>query len=509
VIETRRAGNGQARTKRHGAGEPATNRAASGEADGNALYRRLPQLGDLLESAAGRAWAESYPRDLVAGCARAAMDTIRAEIAAGRHTEASLDQRLEGWEAAVEAELAAALRPSLRRVINATGVILHTNLGRAPLGKAALARMAEVAGGYCNLELDLATGDRGWRDAHVEGLLCRVLAERMGRHAAEFAASHRVCLANNCAAAMLLALNSLAEGGEVVVSRGELVEIGGGFRIPDILRRSGAHLREVGTTNKTRVGDYAEAIGPATKLILRVHQSNFRMEGFTERPALGELVALGRSRGVAVFEDQGTGCVADLASFGMKGEGSLPESLRAEPDLVAASGDKLLGGPQCGVLMGRANVMEPIRRNPLLRALRVDKLTYAAMEGTLLAYLTGREMEIPAQRMMAMDAEAIRRRCERLADVLAGRALEAEVVPVRSMVGGGTTPGASLASFAVALSRRGSGAAELAASLRASDTPVIGRVSEERVLLDLRTVEEEMDGVLGRMLAGICAAERG
>jgi L-seryl-tRNA(Ser) seleniumtransferase len=475
----------------------------------NGLFRRLPQLGEVLESAAGRAWTGAYPRELVARCARAVLARMRAEIAAGRHTEASLDQCLCGLERDIGVELAGALRPSLRAVINGTGVILHTNLGRAPLSQRALARVLEVGGGYCNLEFELGGGERGLRDSHVERLFLWAVVGRMGGEVDSFGAERGVLLANNCAAATFLALNSLANAGEVLVSRGELVEIGGGFRIPDILRRSGAVLREVGTTNRTRVGDYAEALGPETRMILRVHQSNFRMEGFTERPGLGELVELGRSRGVPVFEDQGTGCLVDLGALGMAGEGSLVESLRAGPDLVAASGDKLLGGPQCGVLIGRREVIARLRANPLLRALRVDKLTYAALEGTLLDYVAEREGEIPAVRMMGMGSEAIRDRCERLAGELAGSGLEAEVVGVRSVVGGGTTPGATLASFAVGLWRREMGATELAGRLRGLDPPVVGRVSGERVLLDLRTVPEAMDRELGRMLAEMARSAKG
>jgi L-seryl-tRNA(Ser) seleniumtransferase len=387
-------------------------------------------------------------------------------------------------------------------VINATGVILHTNLGRAPLSEAALRAIVEVASGYSNLEFDLETGSRGRRDRHAEPILLRALSSILGRPEQQLGASWGVAVVNNCAAATFLALNSLAEGGEVLVSRGELVEIGGGFRVPEILRKAGVTLREVGTTNRTRVADYAEAINGNTRMILRVHQSNFKMEGFTEKPQLSELVKLGRRANLIVFEDQGTGLLVSLEGVGVHEESSLLESFGHGPDLIAASGDKLLGGPQCGILVGRRELLERIRANPLFRALRVDKLTYAALQATLLSYALHQEESIPAIRMLRVPAGTLHRRCAAVCIQLsglvglAGALCEVSVVPVKSVIGGGTTPGAVLDSFALALRCSGKSSSELLAELRKQTPPVIGRVHEDSVLLDLRTVPPEQDSVL-------------
>ena len=461
------------------------------------LYQRLPQLGELLESHPFESLLQSHPRDLVLDAARTAVLRLRLQIAAGEHTAATLDRQLEALTALVAHALKAGLRPSLRAVINATGVILHTNLGRAPLSQAALDHVVEIGKGYCNLELDLESGERSRRDDHVEGLLLRLLApQKISAEAAEQAA----VVVNNCAAATFLALNSIAGGGEVIVSRGELVEIGGGFRIPDILRKSGAILREIGTTNRTHIGDYEAAITPDTQLILRVHQSNFKIEGFTARPTLRELVALGQKHSLAVFEDQGTGCMVAPEDYGMAGEASLRETFQSGVALVAASGDKLLGGPQCGILAGRADLIEKIRANPLLRAFRVDKMTYAALEATLLEYLAGHADAIPTLHMLRIRPEQIRQRCEAVALALNSSLLTAKVVAAHSLVGGGTTPGAKLASFAVALQHSSLNAAGFAAVLRRLDPPILARTSEDRVLLDLRTVPVEMDATLVSLL---------
>lgn len=461
------------------------------------LCRRLPQLGQFLASEAGSELLREWPRELVVEAGRTALGRIRERVRMGAHTEESLRTEVDRLAASVAHELRTMTRPSLRRVINATGVILQTNLGRAPLSEAAIRRIEETARGYCNLEFDLETGGRGRRDSLVEELILRVLALRGG---AEAVRERAATVVNNCAAATVLALNSLAEGGEVVVSRGELVEIGGGFRIPEILRKSGAILREVGTTNRTRIADYAAAMGPQTRLILRVHRSNFRMEGFVEQPSLQELIAVGAEAGVPVFEDQGTGCVVPLEDFGMRGEASWARDAACRPALISASGDKLMGGPQCGILVGERGSIEKIRANPLARAFRADKLTYAALEATLLAYLMGAESTIPAIAMMRRSADELRRRCDALVERLRGAGLEAEVIATRSVVGGGTTPGASVPSFGVALRRPGMSEDALEAALRGLDPPVIGRITEGRVVLDLRTVADEDDGLLAEML---------
>jgi L-seryl-tRNA(Ser) seleniumtransferase len=450
----------------------------------------LPSLNDLLLSPHFSAIVEVESHSTVVRAMRAVLLCVRQEIADGKHTLSSLNHRLAGLHLAVAGDIKQNQRYSLRRVINATGVILHTNLGRAPLSVSALEHMVEIAAGYCNLELDLETGERSRRDVHAEKLLLQLLGSADSTSAA--------VVVNNCAAATFLALNSLAEGAEVIVSRGELVEIGGGFRIPEILAKSGARLREVGTTNRTRLADYENAISADTGLILRVHQSNFSIEGFTERPMLQDLVALGKRKNIPVFNDQGTGLVSSLEDLGVSAEPTLLDSFHLGVDLVAASGDKLLGGPQCGLLAGRVDLIDRIRRNPLLRAFRVDKLTYAALEATLMDHLS--EKPIPIISMLHASALEILRRCEWVAAQVCSRDLFAEAVPVLSLIGGGTAPAARLQSSAVSLRHATLQPQALLQALRRLDPPVIGRVSEDAVLLDLRTVEPEFDAKLVSLL---------
>jgi L-seryl-tRNA(Ser) seleniumtransferase len=379
--------------------------------------------------------------------------------------------------AALRAELRALRAPRLRRVLNATGVIVHTNLGRAPLAAQALERVVEAARGYSNLEYELGEGRRGSRQEHVVEALRRLT----GAEAA--------LVVNNNAAAVLLALAALAEGREVVVSRGELIEIGDGFRIPDVLARSGARLREVGTTNRTRAVDYERAVGSETAALLRVHQSNFRVVGFTEQPTVGELAAVARRHGVPLVDDLGSGVLVAL-----EGEPSARESLAAGADLVCFSGDKLLGGPQAGVVVGRAELVERLRRHPLQRAVRADKLTLAALEGTLALYLEpGRAAsEVPVLRMLGEPAESVRARAARLAEAVGG-----EVEETVARVGGGALPLAEIASFACAVEE------ELAAPLRAGEPPVVGIVRDGRLLLDCRTLAE---AEVGEVAAAVAAA---
>jgi L-seryl-tRNA(Ser) seleniumtransferase len=361
------------------------------------------------------------------------------------------------------------------------------------LSASALAHIADTAGGYSNLELDLESGERSRRDVHAEELLLRVVT----------AQGAGALVVNNCAAATFLALNTLAEGGEVIVSRGELVEIGGGFRIPEILAKSGAILREVGTTNRTRLADYEHAISPATRLILRVHQSNFSMEGFVERPALRDLVSLGKRANVPVFHDQGTGLIASLEPFGVVSEPTLPDSFHVGSDLISASGDKLLGGPQCGLLIGRAELVQRIRKNPLYRTYRVDKLTYAALEATLMDYAAQKDSSIPVQRMLNTAAEEIFARCEWVSRQVNSAELAAQAVPVESLIGGGTAPTARLQSAAVSLRHTLVQPQALLLALRRLEPPVVGRIHEDQVLLDLRTVEPEFDPTLAALLQQI------
>ena len=413
--------------------------------------RDLPSVDELLrdERLAGE------PHDLAVEAARSALARAREEIAAGNDPEPLVDAVLE--------ELGRARSPSLRRVLNATGVLIHTNLGRAPLAEAALARVAEVGGGYSNLEYDLARGERGSRQDHLGPLLERLT----GAEAA--------LVVNNNAAAVLLALAALAEAREVVVSRGELIEIGDGFRIPDVLARSGARLVEVGTTNRTRAADYEHAIGPETAVLLRVHQSNFRVVGFAERPQLSELAAIARRHELPLVDDLGSGALAGIGD-----EPTPAESLRAGADLVCFSGDKLLGGPQAGIVVGRADLVERLRRHPLQRALRADKLTLAALEGTLaLALDPATRDDVPVLRMLHEPIELVRARAERLAELVGG-----EVEETVARVGGGALPLAELPSAACAVEE------SLAEPLRLGEPPVIAVVRDGSTLLDCRTLSD-------------------
>jgi L-seryl-tRNA(Ser) seleniumtransferase len=474
----------------------------TGDPDLHSLYSRLPSLNDLLLNPRFGAIVQAESHATVVRSTRAVLFRVKQEIAEGKHTVASLNHRLAELHRAVAEEIHQNKRYSLRRVINATGVILHTNLGRAPLGASALEHMVEIAGGYCNLELDLESGERSRRDVHAEKLLLQLLSIKTRPIDEDSADPARAAVVvNNCAAATFLALNSLTEGAEVIVSRGELVEIGGGFRIPEILAKSGARMREVGTTNRTRLLDYENAISAETGLILRVHQSNFSIEGFTERPTLQDLIALGKRRNVAVFNDQGTGLVSSLENLGVRAEPTLLDSFRLGVDLIAASGDKLLCGPQCGLLVGRVDLIDRIRKNPLLRAFRVDKLTYAALQATLMDHLS--EKPNPIVSMLHAPALEILRRCEWIAGQVCTDDLFAEAVPVLSLIGGGTAPAARLQSSAVSLRHATLSPQALLQMLRRLDPPVIGRVSEDAVLLDLRTVEPEFDARLVALLRQI------
>jgi L-seryl-tRNA(Ser) seleniumtransferase len=463
----------------------------------SALFRELPSVDELARTPAVAALAASHGSPAVTDAARAVLARLREEVASGLLDAPALQLALSGIVGAIEEQLRRALGHSLRPVINATGVVLHTNLGRAPLSQVALAHIRETAGQYSNLEFEVEAGARGKRDVHVDRLFRRLLSEE----AKETSVS--TIVVNNNAAAVLLALNTLAEGGEVIVSRGELVEIGGSFRIPDVMAKSGATLREVGTTNRTRVADYEKAITERTRLLLRVHRSNFEITGFTEQASTGDLVALARRRGVPLMEDLGSGALVDLRSFGISGEPSVLDSLRAGVDIVTYSGDKLLGGPQAGLVSGRADLVAHMRANSLFRALRVDKLTYAALEATLLAYVKRDHDAIPTLRMMRLTKEEIGRRAESLAKQVQSFKLKAEVTDGESVIGGGAAPSSVLPTRLLALSCEGLSADELATRLRTSDPPVIARVDEGRVLLDLRTVFARQDALIVAVLQRI------
>ena len=467
------------------------------------LYRELPSVDELLRIPGVAELAEAHGTAAVTDAARAVLARLRNEIASGRLDAGALQLALGGLCGAVEGRLRQELRHSLRVVINATGVILHTNLGRAPLAKAAIEHIRESAGRYSNLEYDVEAGARGKRDAHVERLFRAVLGDPLtGSGTAEGVST---IVVNNNAAAVLLTLNTLAEGGEVIVSRGELVEIGGSVRIPDVMAKSGAILREVGTTNRTRVGDYEKAINERTRLLLRVHRSNFEISGFTERPSMAELRELGQRRGLALMEDLGSGALVDLENFGIRGEDSVLDALHAGVDVVTYSGDKLLGGPQAGLISGRPDLVARMRSNSLFRALRVDKLTYAALEATLLAYVQRDHDAIPTLKMMALTKDEIGIRAEALAARARSSRLLVEVIDGESVIGGGAAPSAVLPTRLLALSHSDLGSDELAARLRASDPPIITRVDEGRVVLDLRTVFVEQDELIAASLRGIAS----
>lgn len=463
------------------------------------LFRELPSVDELIRTPEIAALAGTHGVSTVTDAVRTVLARLRKEIASGLLDASALRLALDGMSDAIEAQLRKSLSLSLRPVINATGVILHTNLGRAPLSEAALQHIRSTAGQYSNLEFDIAWGERGKRDVHVERLFRKLLADS----AAEGAIS--TIVVNNNGAAVLLALNTLADRGEVIVSRGELVEIGGSFRIPDVMAKSGATLREVGTTNRTRIADYENAINERTRLLLRVHRSNFEMSGFTEQASTAELVALAQRGGLSLMEDLGSGALVDLEAFGLRGEPSVLDSLRAGVGVVTYSGDKLLGGPQAGLLSGRADLIARMRSNSLFRALRVDKLTYAVLEATLLAYVKRDYESIPTLKMMALTREEIGTRAEAVAKKLQSgeSSIKVDILDGESVTGGGAAPSSVLPTRLLALTCSDLSADELCARLRAFDPPVIARVEDGRVLFDLRTVFPGQDRLLADALRKI------
>lgn len=479
------------------------------------LYRKLPSIDELLRQPQVAELTRAEGHAAVTDACRAVLVRLRGEISAGHLDGEKLEMALSGIVSAVCQELRRALGYSLRSVINATGVILHTNLGRAPIARSAFDHILETAAGYSNLEFDLGSGERGKRDVHVERWFTKLLAEEFAELSSVEPAGAPVpvpsgatppslstIVVNNNAAAVLLGLNTLAEGGEVIVSRGELVEIGGSFRIPDVMGKSGAMLREVGTTNRTRIADYARAISERTRLLLRVHRSNFEISGFTEQPAIGDLVTLARKHNLPLMEDLGSGALFDLRQVGIQNEPGVLDSLRSGVDVVTYSGDKLLGGPQAGLVSGRADLINKMRSNSLFRALRVDKLTYAALEATLLAYVKKDYASLPALRMIEMAKVEITRRAESLVRTILRSTshLRAELTEGESLIGGGAAPSATLPTTLIAFTCSGLSADAFAARLRAAEPPVLARVDEGRVLLDLRTVFPEQDEVLTQVL---------
>ena len=449
--------------------------------------RTLPAVDELLRQAPIQPLLKIHSRTLVVESIRKVLEEKRQAIFQSKDDQeaAAVTMTPEQWAAAVEEELAASFRPSLRPVINATGVVLHTNLGRAPLGEDALRNLMEIAGGYSNLEFNLKTGERGSRYEHVEEILCRI------------SGAESALVVNNNAGAVFLTLNSLAEGKEVIVSRGQLVEIGGSFRIPDVMRKSGARLVEVGTTNRTHLRDYEQAISGDTALLLKVHTSNFRILGFTAEVPIKDLVALGQAKGVPVMEDLGSGCFLDLSRYGMESEPTVQEAVQAGVEVVTFSGDKLLGGPQAGIILGKKRALDLLKKNPLNRALRIDKLTLAGLESTLRAYLDPDQALkiLPALSMLTCPLEELKGRAKQLQRKLikgvSSSCCEITLREESSQVGGGALPLQALPTRVLALRPHRISAAVLEERLRKSETPVIARVKEEEVLLDLRTVAEE------------------
>jgi L-seryl-tRNA(Ser) seleniumtransferase len=452
-------------------------------------FRVIPSIEQLRQRPRVIALGKAHGATAITDALRDAADAVRQQIARGdTAAPEDADTAAAAIEADAETRLAARVRGSLRPVINATGVIIHTNLGRAPLAAAAIERLTAIAPAYSNLEYDLTSGARGSRSVHAETLLTSLT----GAEAA--------VVVNNNAAATMLILAALAAGREVIISRGELVEIGGGFRVPDVMAQSGAVLREIGTTNRTRIADYRAVLGPRTALVLRVHPSNFRIEGFTERPSLDALVTATRDAGVPLVEDLGSGCLTPSIEW----EPTVQASITAGVDVVCFSGDKVLGGPQAGIIVGRHALIDRLRRHPLMRALRVDKLTLAALEGTLIEYLAGRATDtIPVLRMIRLEADAIEARARALADRLNAGGWTVMLMSGSSAIGGGSAPGVELATVLLALTRGDWSADRLLSALRALDPPVIARIEDDRVVLDLRTVPDSDDNRLAALIQSI------
>lgn len=454
-------------------------------ADTVAVLKQIPSVERILQEPGVRSLIEQHGRRIVLEETQHLLEAMRAACLTGERTELPA---LHELEQELAKQVADQLRPGLSMVVNATGVVLHTNIGRAPLSEEMIDHVRATSRAYSNLEFDLAAGKRGHRDRHLSRLLQRLL--QCGDATA----------VNNNAAALFLIVNTLAAGREVLVSRGELIEIGGSFRIPDILHSSGAILREVGTTNKTRIDDYQKQIGPATALILRVHPSNYRIVGFTARPSLAQLIELGRRHGIAVVEDLGSGCIEEVSSFGIPDEPTVRESLDAGVDLACFSGDKMLGGPQAGIIAGDKALIARLRSNPLMRALRLDKITFSLLEFVFLSYLRGTaRQQLPVLQMLGSSREEIAQRAaalrQRLLAVL-GPGFRLELVDGHSLAGGGAAPDVGLPSVLLALTSERQSASQNEKFLRGLQPPILARVEDDRVCLDLRTVLPEQEPIL-------------
>lgn len=454
------------------------------------LLRKIPSVDYVLEQAQVRALGESLPRWAIGDAVRAVLAEIRESISSGRRSQ---EPKLEEIVTRVSDVARAIAQRGIRRIINATGIVIHTNLGRANLSREAAAAVQEVATSYCSLEFDLETGKRTKRSRHVEKLISRITG------------CEDAFLVNNNAGAVLLGLNTLADGKEVIVSRGELVEIGGSFRLPEVMDKSGARMVEVGTTNRTRLEDYESAISPATGVLLKVHWSNFEMTGFVESVSPADLAALAHEHGLVMMEDLGSGALVDFSRLGVAKEAMPQDSLRDEVDVVTFSGDKLLGGPQAGLILGRGDLIGRMKQNPLARALRVDKLILAAMEETLRHYLEPDTLfeKVPALATISCKVDDLEPRAEHIAAEIAeaaGAALTVEAGRAESQVGGGSLPTAGLQTSVIRLTSTRYSPDEITARLRSGETPIIARIAEDRVIIDLRTVQPSEDEILARQI---------
>ena len=439
------------------------------------LLRQIPKVDELMKQPALQQLCETVPAQKVTEAVRQILDDLRSGILNGTVEELPSLEAICGMivgDANKKAEY------SLKKVINATGIILHTNLGRACISERAAAAACEVAQSYSTLEYNLAAGRRGTRYSHVEELLCRLTG------------AESALVVNNNAAAVLLILSDMAQGGQVITSRGELVEIGGSFRVPDIMEACGAELKEVGTTNKTHLWDYDRAITEKTRALMKVHTSNYRIVGFSETPTLPELVELGHSRGLPVIEDLGSGCLVDLQQFGILGEPTVQDSVRAGVDVVSFSGDKLLGGPQAGIIVGKKAIVDKLKKHPLTRAMRVDKMTLAALEATLRSYDAGLVDEIPTLSMLSATPAYLQGKADQLCQLMLKAGIAAEVVPTEGQVGGGSVPTQMLKSFAVAVQPASVNLDQLETNLRLGSPAIVGRINHDRFLLDVRTLRE-------------------
>ena len=457
------------------------------------ILQLLPSVGKVLQHDSVQELIRDYSQPLVVDEIQAHLNQLRTAVQSGQLSEEDLSREISELDSNLRSRLKARLAPSLRMVINATGVMIHTNIGRAPLSPEAAAAIQAIATGYSNLEYSLKEGRRGHRDFHFQGTISRLLG------------SEAATVCNNNAAAVLLILNTLAQGKEVLVSRGELVEIGGSFRIPAIMERSGAILKEVGTTNKTKISDYRDALNEKTALILRVHPSNYKIIGFTHRPQISELAALARERHIPLAEDAGSGLLFSSTHPALKEEPSVESVLAADTDLVCFSGDKLLGGPQAGIIVGKKPLIDAIRQNPLMRACRVDKMTYAALEWTLNQYETNAySTTLPVWRMLFAEPEEIQGRALQLADLLETRGFQVALKPGVSLIGGGSAPEVEIPTFVLAVTSKEHSVNQMERHLREFATPVLARIEDDQLILDLRTVFPEQEATIVSAFASFC-----